>query len=78
MTRYVRQNLIEPRRVPDTAIPAMLRWRELWFPTPAMGALSLLLLALLIVFGWRFLRPEEREGSAPSCGAKAEGGAEGS
>jgi general L-amino acid transport system permease protein len=56
MTRYVRQNLIEPRRVPAIATPALVRWRELWFPTPAMGALSLLLLALLIVFGWRFLQ----------------------
>jgi general L-amino acid transport system permease protein len=56
MTRYVRQALIEPRRVPATATPAMLRWRETWFPTPAMGALSLLLLAALVVFGWRFLQ----------------------
>jgi general L-amino acid transport system permease protein len=56
MTRYVRQALIEPRRVPATATSALRRWHETWFPTPAMGALSFLLLALLVVFGWRFLQ----------------------
>jgi general L-amino acid transport system permease protein len=56
MSRYVRRQLIAPRRVPAIATPALVRWRELWFPTPAMAVLSLLLLAVLVVSGWRFLQ----------------------
>ena len=56
MTRFVRQTLIDPRLVPAARTPAPVRWRRTWFPTPAMGALSLLLLAAFIVFGWRFLQ----------------------
>ncbi len=56
MTRFVRQTLIDPRLVPVVATPAHIRWRRTWFPTPAMGLLSLLLLALFIVFGWRFFQ----------------------
>ena len=55
-TRFVRQVPIDPRPVPVTTVPALRRWRAAWFPTPAMGLLSLLLLAALIVFGWRFLQ----------------------
>jgi general L-amino acid transport system permease protein len=55
MTRFVRPALIDPQPVPDLAVPALLRWRRTWFPTPATGLLSLLLLALFLVAGWRFL-----------------------
>ena len=55
-THFVRQTLIDPRIAPVAAIAAPLRWRRAWFPTPTMGALSLLLLALFIVFGWRFFQ----------------------
>ena len=55
-THFVRQTLIDPRIAPVAAITAPLRWRRTWFPTPTMGALSLLLLALFIVFGWRFFQ----------------------
>jgi general L-amino acid transport system permease protein len=56
MTRFVRQALILPRAVPVMATPALVRWRRAWFPTPAMGLLSLLLLAAFVVFGWRFFQ----------------------
>jgi general L-amino acid transport system permease protein len=54
MTHFVRQTLIDPRLVPVVAAAARIRWRRAWFPTPAMGALSLMLLAVFIAFGWRF------------------------
>jgi general L-amino acid transport system permease protein len=54
MTRFVRQALIGPRPVPRVDVPAAVRWRRAWFPTPAMGLLSLVLLAAFVVFGWRF------------------------
>lgn len=56
MSSYVRQTLIEPRAVPVVATPAFIRWRQAWFPTPAMSLLSLLLLAVFIAFGWRFFQ----------------------
>ncbi len=56
MTVFVRQQLIAPRELPAVAIPALTRWRQAWFPTPAMGVLSLALLALLLAFGWRFMQ----------------------
>jgi general L-amino acid transport system permease protein len=55
-TRFVRRSLIEPRSVPAAAIAASTRWRRAFFPTPSMGVLSLLLLALFAVFGWRFFQ----------------------
>lgn len=56
MSRFVRQTLIAPQPVPVIAAPALVRWREAWFPTPAMGLASLLLLALFAVAGWRFFQ----------------------
>ena len=56
MTHFVRRTLIGPRTVPTVTIGASARWRRTWFPTPAMGLLSLFLLATFIVFGWRFLQ----------------------
>jgi general L-amino acid transport system permease protein len=53
---FVRQQLIEPHPVPVLATPALVRWRALWFPTPAMGVLSMLLLAAFIAAGWRFFQ----------------------
>jgi general L-amino acid transport system permease protein len=53
-TLFVRQTPIDPRVAP-VAAPAMTeRWRRTLFPTPAIGALSLLLLVLFAVAGWRF------------------------
>lgn len=56
MTRFVRQTLIDARAVPMVASARLSRWRQAWFPTPAMGVLSLLLLATVVVFGWRFFQ----------------------
>ena len=53
-TLFVRRTLIDPRTAPVTAIGARERWQRALFPTPAMGVVSLLLLVLFIVFGWRF------------------------
>ncbi len=54
MTRFVRQVLIEPRALPVDSVPAPVRLRHDWFPTPAMGLLSLLLLAAFGLVAWRF------------------------
>ncbi len=51
---FVRRALIDPRVPPVAAIAATIRWRRALAPTPAMGALSLALLALFVMFGWRF------------------------
>lgn len=56
MTDFVRSTLVAARPAPADVTPALLRWRRTWFPTPATGVLSLLLLAALLVFGWRFLQ----------------------
>ena len=50
-THFVRQALIDPRGAP---VAAPIHWRRALFPTPAIGVLSLLLLALFALFGWRF------------------------
>lgn len=47
---------IEPRRAPVAAVPLRTRWQRLWFPTPAMGVLSTVLLVALAWLGWRFLQ----------------------
>jgi general L-amino acid transport system permease protein len=52
-THFVRQAAIDARVAP---VAAPIGWRRALFPTPAMGALSLLLLALFIALGWRFLQ----------------------
>ncbi len=56
MTRFVRQILIEPRHAPVRAAPALARWRQAWFASPAMGMLSLLLVAAFALYGWRFFQ----------------------
>jgi general L-amino acid transport system permease protein len=45
--------VIDPRIAP---VAPPIGWRRALFPTPATGVLSLLLLALSIVLGWRFLQ----------------------
>ena len=55
-THFVRQALIDSRIAPVAATAAPVRWRRALFPTPATSVLSLLLLALFIVFGWRFFQ----------------------
>ena len=47
---------IEPRPAPVVAVPAWVRWRRTWFATPATTLVSLLLLAAVLVVGWRFLQ----------------------
>jgi general L-amino acid transport system permease protein len=54
MSEFVRTALLAPRAAPQST--AVAGWRRAWFPSPAMGALSLLLLAALLVFGWRFVQ----------------------
>lgn len=56
MTRFVRQTLIDPRLEPLIATAARIRWRQAWFPTPAMGVLSALLWLTFVVSGWRFFQ----------------------
>jgi general L-amino acid transport system permease protein len=56
MTRFVRQTLIAAQPAPAVAAPALVRWRQMWFPTWATGLLSLLLLALFVLAGWRFFQ----------------------
>jgi general L-amino acid transport system permease protein len=53
---FVRRTLIDPRIPPGTAPAARVRWRHAWFPTPAFGVLSLLLLASFIALGWTFFQ----------------------
>jgi general L-amino acid transport system permease protein len=53
-TLFVRQTLIGPRAAPVAPVATLERWRHMLFPTPAAGMLSLLLLALFVVAGWRF------------------------
>ncbi|HKB54827.1 MAG TPA: amino acid ABC transporter permease [Ramlibacter sp.] len=55
MNAFVRDGLIAGRPEPRMLPPALVRWRKAWFPTPAMGAFSLVLLALFVLLGWRFL-----------------------
>ena len=54
MTHFVRQQLLAPRNAPVVVIPALVRWRNTLFPTAATSALSVAMLAALVVFGWRF------------------------
>jgi general L-amino acid transport system permease protein len=46
---------IEARPAPLREVPARVRLRKAWFPSPAMGAFSLVLAAALLVLGWRLL-----------------------
>ena len=52
-THFVRQTPIDPRFAPDAA---PVDWRRALFPTPATGVLSLLLLTLVALSGWRFVQ----------------------
>jgi general L-amino acid transport system permease protein len=54
MTHFVRQHLLAPRNAPVVAVPALVRCRRALFPTAATSTLSVVVLAALIVFGWRF------------------------
>ena len=53
MSHVVRSSTIEPRLPPSVQVAAATRWRLAWWPTPALGALSLVLAVALVVFGWR-------------------------
>jgi general L-amino acid transport system permease protein len=52
---YVRPTLIEARAAPAQA-GASLRWRRDLFPSPVIGAVTLTLLVLFTVLGWRALQ----------------------
>jgi general L-amino acid transport system permease protein len=54
-THYVRQTPIDARAAPAPA-GMSLRWRRAFFPSPAMGAVSLSLLVLFTLLGWRALQ----------------------
>lgn len=54
-SRFLREALVDPRPAPVATTPALTRWRRAWFPGPAMGLLSLLLLVAFVLAGWRFL-----------------------
>ena len=54
-SHFVRQALIEARTPPFRRMAIGALVRKTLFPTPAMGVLSVLLLALMIAFGWRFI-----------------------
>jgi general L-amino acid transport system permease protein len=53
---FVRQALIDPRIAPVARFRASVRLRRALFPTPAMGILSLALLVVFAIAGWRFLQ----------------------
>jgi general L-amino acid transport system permease protein len=55
-TRFVRQTLLDPRSAPVADIAAATRKRRALFPTPVIGALSLVLFALFAVGAWRFFQ----------------------
>lgn len=54
-THYVRQTPIDARGAPAPA-GMSLRWRRAFFPSPAIGAVTLSLLVLFTLFGWRALQ----------------------
>jgi len=54
MAAFVRTLPIAARPAPVATEAALVRWRRLWFPGPAMGALSVLLAVVLLLAGWRF------------------------
>ncbi|HEX6019545.1 MAG TPA: ABC transporter permease subunit, partial [Burkholderiaceae bacterium] len=56
MAEYLRALPIDARPAPVAQVSAPARWLRLWFPTPGMGVLSLLLAALLAFLGWKFLQ----------------------
>jgi general L-amino acid transport system permease protein len=56
MADYLRALPLDARPAPVTVLPARARWMRLWFPTPAMGVLTVLLAALLLFLAWKFLQ----------------------
>ncbi len=56
MTHFVRPTPIEPRLAPIVRTPVAARCRRALFPTPAMSAFSLALVALFALVAWRFLQ----------------------
>jgi len=56
MAEFLRALPLAPRPAPRLRIGAAARWRQVWFPTPAAGVLSLLLAAALLLAGWHFLQ----------------------
>jgi general L-amino acid transport system permease protein len=55
-THFVRWSPIEPREAPAAAAAPFVRWQRALFPTPATSVLSLALLLLFALAGWRFLQ----------------------
>ena len=71
-THFVRRVLVDPRVRPTTKLAAPIRWRRAWFATPAMGVLSLLLLASFVAFGstffqWALVNAHWRGSSSEAC-----------
>jgi general L-amino acid transport system permease protein len=56
MAEFLRSTPLPPRAAPARYASARARWQTVWFPTPAMGALSLLLALALAWAGWHFLQ----------------------
>ena len=72
MTQFVRQAMIDARAVPADTGSVLVRWGRALFPTPAMGLLSLALLALGVMAGWRLfdwalVRAHWRGASSDAC-----------
>lgn len=72
MAEYVRTLALDARPPPVAQASAPRRWLRLWFPSRAMGALSLLLLALLAWLGWKavqwgLLKAQWRGSSSEAC-----------
>ena len=53
VSRFLRSATIEARLPPVLQIAAATRWRRAWWPTPTLGALSLVLALALVIFAWR-------------------------
>ena len=51
---FARGMRVEPRPPPVDARSLALRWRQRWLPSPALGALALLLAVVLVIAGGRF------------------------
>lgn len=71
-THFVRNTLIEAQRPPVSHTGSFARWRRTWFPTPALGALSIgVLVALALpawrLFDWAFVQAHWVGGSSEAC-----------
>jgi general L-amino acid transport system permease protein len=56
MSDFLRALPLAPRPAPARVLSARARWQQVWFPTPAMGVLSLLIACALLLAGWHFLQ----------------------